>query len=753
VDDAAPAVGLGGTDEHVDERDAGTSGSGASGRDARALAVAAEQAHLVRVAERVEVLRARAEAEAAAVQADRLGSTFQAQYERDVLAHHHAARAARLSVGDDEALLFGRLDTTTGESLPVGRVHVSDEDGTLLSMDWRAPAAAPFYRATAREPLGVARRRVLVTQRARVVDVEDELVDSEAADRLGLEPVSGRGALLAALERERSPFLRDVVATIQADQDRIVRAPAVGTLVVSGGPGTGKTVVALHRVAYLLYDQRERLGPRGVLVVGPSRAFTTYTARVLPALGEDRVVQRPLEALGPSGIEVVGWDEPEVAAVKGDLAMVGLVRRLVHAALPAIPPETRVGVAGTTVVVTAAEVAGLRQRLLDRLAPDDERRTYHARTAGAVEALRELLWRRWCAAVEASGIEAPERRVDVDFDEVAEDSPTLRMLWRCYWPVLDAEAVLARARRDDVDLVRLGEGLLPADRLRLLSERWRDQPGWTVEDVAVLDEIDALLGARPRPDRAGASGDDEAGVREPAPPVIPVDLEDPWYRDFGHVVVDEAQDLTPLQWRSVARRGDYATWTVVGDLHQRSRVREPSTWEAIAALIGRSQVTIERLTVNYRSPAEHAPVALAVLAAAGHDTSGHPEAVRRSGRRPRLVLAEPLEAVGDVVAGLVAEGGGTLAVVAPPGTVEAARRALTRTIDADALERVAVHPPRAVKGLEFDDVVVLDPGGIAGASEVGLHDLYVALTRATRSLTVLARAADEVPGAEHLVLG
>ncbi|MEY3019445.1 MAG: hypothetical protein RLZZ272_429, partial [Actinomycetota bacterium] len=633
----------------------------------RAAAIAAERSHLARVGARVEVLRGRAEREAAAIASDRPGSTFQAVYERDVLAHHHASRAARLTIGDDEALLFGRLDTSDAQSLPVGRIHVSDEDGSLLAMDWRAPAAAPFYRATAREPLGIARRRVLVTKGADVVDVEDELLDVAAADRLGIVPVTGRGALLAVLERERTPHLRDVVATIQADQDRIIRAPAVGTLVVTGGPGTGKTVVALHRVAYLLYEQRDRLGPRGVLVVGPSRAFTTYTGRVLPALGEDRVVQRPLEALGPRGLDIAGWDEPEVAAAKGDLGMVELVRRLVIDALPAIPPETRVGVRGTSVVVRATEVAALRERLLSRLVPDDERRTYHARTRAAEEALRELVWRRWIAAVEAAGGVAPERRSDVDFDEVAEDSPTLRMLWRCYWPELEAQAVLGRARRGDVDLERLGEGTLPPDRLALLQRSWREAESWSVDDVAVLDEIDALLGPVVRTPSGTATEGPTTAMREA--PTTAFDLHDPWYRDFGHVVVDEAQDLSPLQWRSVSRRGAYATWTVVGDLHQRSRVREPSTWEAIARLIGRTQVDIERLRVNYRSPAEHVPVAIAVLAAAGHDASGHPEAVRRSGRAARLVVGDPEARIVTVVAQRLREAGGTLAIVAPPGGV------------------------------------------------------------------------------------
>jgi hypothetical protein len=719
----------------------------------RIEAIAAEQAHLDRVHDRVEVLRERAESATAEVQGARLGSTFQARFERDVLAHHHASRAARLAVGDFEALVFGRLDSDDGASRAIGRLHVADEDGTVLLMDWRAPAASAFYRATAARPMGVARRRVIVTSARQVVDVEDELLDVEAADALGLAAVTGQGALLAVLGRERTPHLQDIAATIRGDQDRIIRTPAVGTLIVTGGPGTGKTVVALHRVAYLLYEQRERLAPRGVLVVGPSRAFTQYTSRVLPALGEDRVVQRPLAALGPRDVVADGWDEPRIATIKGDLRMVAVCRRLLAAALPAVPPSTRVVVRGTGVTVPGRTIARLRARMLDRVEADRDRATYHARTLGAQEALRELLWRRWVAAVEATGATPPEARADIDFDELLEDSPEVRMLWRCYWPATRAVDLLARVVAGEVRLAEVAAGLLAAEDLETLDANWEGTRGWTVDDVAVLDELDALLG--PPPTQRVADDDGVGEVRVP-PPQAEAGLTDPWYRDFGHVVVDEAQDLTPLQWRSIARRGAYATWTIVGDLHQRARRSEPADWDAVAALVGRSQVTVEHLDVNYRTPSELAPVAAAVLAAAGHDPAAFPRAVRSSGRPPLLVVtAEAAAAVEREVARLLADGNGTIAVLATPAVL--AMLAPDGTTGrsaavADAHGRVRRLDPRTAKGLEFDDVIVVDPGAIVASSEAGLHELYVAVTRPTRSLTVVTSEPGAMPGAEAFVV-
>ncbi len=718
-------------------------------------ALAAEQEHLDRIHDRVELLRRRAEERAAEAAADRSGVTFQARYERDVTAHHHASRRARFTFGDVESLAFGRLDLSDGDELHVGRVSVIDEDGDVLLVDWRAPAAAAFYQATAARPIGVARRRTLVTRGRELVDLDDELLDGTAAERLGLRAVTGQGALLAALSRDRSGTMRDIVATIQGEQDRIIRAPATGTLVVSGGPGTGKTVVALHRVAYLLYRDRDRFEGRGVLVIGPSAAFTEYTARVLPALGEDRAVQRPLAALAPRGTRIRGWDDPETARIKGDLAMVEVLQRTLSRALPPIPPTTRLSFDGTTVSMRGTTLETLRRRHLERLRVDVPGGAYHDRAPVVADALADALFSAWASAHRAAGRRVPEDREGSGFNATVDAAPEVTLLRRCLWPDVDAEAVLAALATGEVPLDEVADGLLPAVDVARLAAAWERASSWTIDDVALLDELVALLGTptarRPTPRRRE---EDDEGIRlstealHVEAPVVDVEAEG--YRDFAHVVVDEAQDLSPMQWRAVSRRGPYASWTVVGDLAQRSRVSEPADWEAVAALIGRRAVEIARLEVNYRTPSEIAELATEVLVAAGHDPSLAPRAVRSAGQRPRhLVARDAATASVEVVEALLAARGGTVGVLADDEDVAGLERAIASGVTRDEIDRVRVLEVREAKGLEFDDVVVVGPDRIVERSEVGTHQLYVAVTRATRSLTLVTEPGVTFPGDDH----
>ena len=742
------------TNDDVDPADAGSSPVPAAdpAPGAKRAALAAEQTHLDRIHDRVDLLRRRAEERSVAAAADRSGVTFQARYERDVTAHHHATRRARFTFGDVESLAFGRLDLSDGDDLHVGRVSVIDEEGDVLLVDWRAPAAAAFYQATAARPIGVARRRTLVTRGRTLEDLDDELLDATAADRLGLSAVTGQGALLAALSRERSASMRDIVATIQSEQDRIIRAPATGTLVVSGGPGTGKTVVALHRVAYLLYRDRDRFEGRGVLVIGPSKAFTEYTARVLPALGEDRAVQRPLAALAPRGIAVQGWDEPEVARIKGDLRFAEVLRRTIAAALPPIPPTTRLSFEGTTVTVPGHRLVQLRDRHLDRVRADVPGAAYHDRTLVVAEALSDSLFAAWASGHRASGRRVPEDREGSGFNATLDAAPEVILLRRCFWPDLDVEKVLADLARGHIDLDAVAAGVLPAEDRRTLMAAWEHTAGWTIDDVALLDELLALLGeATSRRRRPPPSNDDDPGLRlatealHVEAPVI--DVEADAYRDFAHVVVDEAQDLSPMQWRAVSRRGPYASWTVVGDLAQRSRVAEPADWEAVAALIGRRAVEVTRLEVNYRTPVEIATVATAVLTAAGHDPDLAPRAVRTAGTRPRhLVATDEVAATAVAVVELLAARGGTVGVLADAGEVAGLEAALLAAVPAVEQDRLRVLEVRESKGLEFDDVVVVGPDRIVARSEVGTHQLYVAVTRSTRSLTVVTAPGVGFPG-------
>lgn len=716
---------------------------------AKRAAVREEQEHLDRIHDRVEELRQRADDRLAATIRDRPGSTFQAVFERDVTAHHHAARSARYTFGDVESLAFGRLDLDDGDRLHVGRVSVVDQDGEVVLVDWRAPAAAAFYQATAAHPQGVARRRTLTTKGRVLRDLDDEILDHEAADRLGLEAVTGQGALLAALARSRSTTMRDIVATIQADQDRIVRTPAAGTLVVTGGPGTGKTVVALHRVAYLLYQDRDRFEGRGVLVIGPSRAFTEYTARVLPALGEDRAVQRPLEALAPSGTTIRGWDTASVAAIKGDLAMVSVCERLLGRVLPPLPPTTRVAFDGTTVRVTATELSAVRSRLFERVSSDKPGASYHARAAGAEETLRTTLWRAWKSAHRAAGEDPPDERTGSGFDAALDDAAEVTMLRRCFWPDLRPGDVLSALADGTVPLAEIAGDGLSAQAVQLVTSAWDQASEWTIDDVGLLDELAALLGEKPAP--PVRQRDHDPGMRvtgdlgDDQP--VHVDIEAEGYRDFAHVVVDEAQDLTPMQWRAVARRGPYASWTVVGDLAQRSRVSEPSTWEAIAKLIGRRRVAIERLTINYRTPAEIVDVARDVLEVAGHDPNDTPTSVRVGGDVPEVVATEDtVSTVGGLVRDTLGAGEGTIAVIAPTSELPGLSDLLAADPVAFDPDRVRLLHPRTAKGLEFDDVVIVAPDKIVAEDEVGTHQLYVAVTRATRRVRFVVAPDRDFPG-------
>ena len=307
-------------------------------------------------------------------------------YERDVFAFQAARRLAVLDA-EQEGLVFGRLDRTDGEVRYVGRIGVRDADYEPLVIDWRAPAAEPFYRATPNDPMQVIRRRVLHCRGERVVGIEDDLLDGDNADR---ELVVIGEALLAALRRARDHTMRDIVATIQAEQDEAIRAPYQGFTMINGGPGTGKTVVALHRAAYLLYSNRRRFESGGVLVVGPSRVFMNYIARVLPSLGEDAVTLRSIGAVAADVVRITGdrVDPPQVAAIKGSLRMVKVLRRLVHEPLQDGPFELRLTVDGTVLVLPATTLARIRSHVL----------AHHKLNSGREAAEKELLSALWYEA-------------------------------------------------------------------------------------------------------------------------------------------------------------------------------------------------------------------------------------------------------------------------------------------------------------------------------------------------------------------
>jgi len=713
-------------------------------------AINAEQLVIDRIHQRVETLRDRAQERADETNRDRIGSTFQAQYERDVTAFYHATRAQEFTLGDVEPLAFGRIDDVDGDVMYIGRRGVIDASGDALLVDWRAPVSEAFYQATAHDPRGLARRRTLVCAGHELRDLDDEILDADAATTLGIVPVNGDGALIAALNRERSHQMRDIVATIQAEQDRIIRAPANGTLIVTGGPGTGKTVVALHRVASLLYRDRSRYAARGVLVIGPSQAFTAYTARVLPALGETAVVQRPIAALAPRSLAVDGWSPPHIAAITGSLAMVDMARAVVRDALPQLPPETRFSVLGTSAGVPAGKLQRLREQHFGSLNVDTA--SYHQRYRQANEALFGLLFSAWRRSRQTAGFTVTDTERN-EFFAVIGDMPQVRMLLRCFWPTLDVVAVLQRVLDGDADVAELAKGILAGDDAVLLAQQWRSQTHFNVDDIGFIDEVVSLMGPAAAAILRDQDGDVIVKSDQEDTPVDtdgPSQFASPSYRDFAHVVVDEAQDLSPMQWRAVARRGPYATWTVVGDLAQRSRAAKNESWHEIATAIGRRQVAVHTLSVNYRTPQEIAAVAQRIVQAADPEHARNlPRAVRSTGEQPRLVISVDVAVtVSQEVQRLLEARDGTLAVIAP---LDAVGELVATLIHGD-MERVRVIDPRTAKGLEFDDVVVVSPQDML-AAPLGHALLYVAVTRATRSLTFVTSSREPFAGSELCAKG
>ncbi|MFG3011367.1 HelD family protein [Streptomyces cinerochromogenes] len=645
-----------------------------------------------------------------------------------------------------------REDNTAdiAETLHIGRIGVLDEDYSPLVIDWRAPAAAPFYRATPVDPGRVVRRRVIRSKGRRVLGVEDDLMRPELTARLdGRElPVIGDGALMAALGQARSHTMRDIVSSIQAEQDLVIRAPAASITYVEGGPGTGKTAVALHRAAYLLYQDRRRYAG-GILIVSPTPLLVAYTEGVLPSLGEEGQVA--IRAIGSlvDGVEATLYDSPAVARAKGSHRMLKVLRKAARGALelgPAAPegetvtgPPARLRVVafGRRLELEAEELERVRRTALGGTAPVNLLRPR------ARKLLLDALWAKSGAAGRHTDPElAAELRSSFDEDVTGEDS--FIGFLDAWWPELTPKSVLA-AMADEKRLGRWARRILNPGEVRKVARSLR-RDGCSVHDVAMLDELQAILGApaRPRRKRELDPLDQLTGLEE----LMPVREETQRERaerlaqertEYAHVIVDEAQDLTPMQWRMVGRRGRHATWTVVGDPAQSSWSDPDEAAEARDEALGTRPRRRFQLTVNYRNPAEIAELAAKVLALAMPGSQA-PSAVRSTGVQPQFtVVAGSLEktvrAEAERLLGLV---DGTVGVVVAMNRREEARRWLAGLGD-----RVVALGSLEAKGLEYDATVVVSPAEIADESPAGLRVLYVALTRATQQLTVVSGERDE----------
>ncbi|TIC83033.1 UvrD-helicase domain-containing protein [Nocardioides sp. GY 10127] len=685
--------------------------------------------------------------------------------ERDAMVFQAAKRIAQLDAAH-EGLVFGRLDLDPSvDERPryIGRIGLRDGERDSLLIDWRAPAASVFYQATAASPQSVLRRRVLRSKGRTVEGVEDELLDGEAMEAAGLDlPIVGEGALIAQLSRARDRSMHSIVATIQAEQDRAIRAPSKGVVAISGGPGVGKTVVALHRAAYLLYTDRRRYESGGVLVVGPSGVFMRYIERVLPSLGETAVALRSLGEV-VDGVRATRQDDPAVAAVKGSARMADVLRRLSRQQAPDSPATFRYFYRDDVLTLDRGTLGRIRRTLMNQ----GRRNRQMPRVPGA---LLDALWRQ------VRGERGRERGREAFNDELKGDPRFLEFV-AAWWPPLDAREVLGWLREPEM-LGRVAGGDLSAEEQQLLLKSWAQDAGQgsgldlSIQDVPLLDELRYAIGDVPQKTDDEASLDDtgllEGGVdvaelftaadrefapagRAWAPPAHKIE-DDP----FAHVLIDEAQDLTPMQWRMVGRRGRTATWTIVGDPAQ-SSWPVPAEAAAARAEALEKKVTHEfHLGTNYRNSSEIYEFAAAYAERVGLDAD-LPTAVRSTGEHPVVVEDAPdleaaVRAAVDEVAGRV---GGTVGIVVPvarrsevnawlagwperAGDAPNARAAVDSSVSPSGEDRVVVLTGLDTKGLEFDAIVVVRPQEIEDESPTGRATLYVVLTRATQLLTTVS---------------
>jgi DNA helicase IV len=758
--------------------------------------VSAEQEHVGRLYERVDVLREQAAARLA-LELKRDTGTAQARMDRDAAIFRQGEQLTRLDAAED-GLCFGRLDLQDGERRHIGRIGLRDEsaDGEPLLIDWRAPAARAFYVATAGAPHGVRRRRHIIMRGRRVTGVDDEVLDRGALE--GASGLTGEAALLAAVEATRTGRMRDIVGTLQAEQDAIIRSEHSGVLVVQGGPGTGKTAVALHRAAYLLYTHRH-LAERGVLVVGPNPTFLGYISQVLPGLGETNVLLRTVGALFP-GVTADRAEERLAAEVKGRAMMADVLAAAVrHRQGPGLA-EVEFG--GETLrlgheVVREAATQARATRLTHNVArPLFQRQIIAALADRYAERARELaeqldaevadVLAEAREAIEADLAALPEVPGSSDDDRL-DIAEVRRELWADsgvraalddLWPALTPQRFIEDLFADPARLAAAAPDLTAAERAALLRE---PGDGWSACDVPLLDEAAELLGRDERAARARSSRqqaeriayaqgvlDIAAGSADHGGEGLNIaDLLDAgelaerheartfqtladraaadrtW--TFGHVIVDEAQELSQMAWRLLARRCPTRSMTIVGDVAQTGGPAGTTSWERVLAPLAGDRWRLTRLTVNYRTPAEIMAAAAGLLAAIDPGQPP-PRSVRETGVPPwRMATADDTLAavLADVIARDATETG-RLAVIVPDARAAELGEAVGRAVPGvsygdspDLTSEIVLLGAGQAKGLEFDSVLIADPVAILTGSPQGRNDLYVAMTRSTQRLGVL----------------
>lgn len=675
-----------------------------------------EQAHLDHSVRRLAEARTEAVRLQTMVEVGK-GGTNQARYEREIINTKIATRLAALDVGD-RSLAFGRIDETEGEgggSYVIGRIAVSSKDLDPLIVDWRAPIAGSFYRATGADPQGLVRRRHFISRGRQLLGLEDEFFGDAATAKsvmINGRELRGQGALVAALETSRTGRLSDIVGTIQGEQDEIIRASMDGVMIVQGGPGTGKTVVALHRAAYLLYTHRFPLAGQGVLVVGPNRLFLGYIEQVLPSLGEAGVQMAVLADL-VSGVRVQGRDNQSTARIKGDLRMVNVLRRALLDRQQPLRTDLVVGYGTRKLRLPVAK----SKKIIH-----EARRRFRTHNAARNYVMSEVVY-----ALAKSHPDRPDPDTIVDGIRAM---PDVRRTLHWMWPTLSPAQFLHDLYGAPGLLASASRRLEPNEGKSMArpwhSSRLGANVLWTVDDVPVLDEAWEILGPLPK-DRKSTEPD---------------------VRTYGHIVVDEAQDLSPMQLRMLTRRSLNGSMTVVGDIAQSTGAWAHADWsEVLEHLPDRKPGSRRELTVGYRIPGPSMALAAKVLPYAAPDLKP-PVAVRDDGKPPRMVRvdAEALEA--EVVRRAVAEsealGSGNVAVITPddmaPSIVEAfsSRGVSVGSATKDGLDKpITIVPVGLVKGLEVDVSVVVEPAEIVSSMPQGDRSLYVALTRSTKHLMIV----------------
>jgi DNA helicase IV len=715
----------------------------------RQQAAAEEQPYISHLYERLDLLRERTTARLRDLYLQR-GGTHQAIWERDAFVARDLDRLDRLSAVE-AGLCFGRLDLTDSSRQYIGRMALTDDDYEQLLIDWRAPAAAPFYRATAANPGDVTRRRHIQTSRRRVLSVDDEVFGSDGTHGDGQGTLSGEAALLASLQAPRTGRMHDIVATIQAEQDRIIRSDLRGILVVQGGPGTGKTVAALHRAAYLLYTHRDRLADRGVLIIGPNPTFLRYIEQVLPSLGETGVVLTTLGSMYP-GVVATASEPGEDVAAKGELRMLEALKQAVRARQRVPRDGFEVNLDGRTLWLPPDTCTGARTKARRSRRPHNLARAVFVREM--LNALAEHYGSRL-----GYGQSLSEEDIAGIRSDLAAESAVQKAL-DDMWPTLTPEELVAEVLDD------------PGRR------------AWTVADVPLLDEAAELLGPSDTgPDTAArrAEAERQADIEYARELLQNLDLNMPInpelvaerYRGpaqrsstaeravadrswaFGHVIVDEAQELSPMAWRMVMRRCPAKSMTLVGDLAQAGSPAAPSSWAEALDPHAEGRWRVEELAVNYRTPTEIMELATGILRQIDPSLSP-PRSVRSTGTEPwtRQLSDVTTELPGVVADELSAMGDGRLALIVPAGREDEMLEAF-RAAHVDAapgLEPTALDSPVAVlsvtqaKGLEFDSVIVVEPSELVTTSASGLRDLYVAVTRATARLGLVHSTDLEITG-------